>query len=164
LPSRSWKIAPLAAVLGAIACATQNVPARGVIDGKLAPCPSAPHCVTSQVESGVHSVAPIHYATSRAEARDRLVEIIRSMPGGEVVTVSSDYLLARFTAESSKSVDDLEVYLDDRQKLIHFRSASRSGFWDFGANRRRVEEIRERFSAQKTTEPVAERAAHDSTG
>ena len=36
MPSRSWKIAPLAAVLGAIACATQNVPARGVIDGKLA--------------------------------------------------------------------------------------------------------------------------------
>jgi uncharacterized protein (DUF1499 family) len=164
LPSRTSKIAPLAAVLGAIACATQNVPARGVIDGKLAPCPSAPHCVTSQVESGVHSVAPIHYSTSRVEARDRLVEIIRSMPGGEVVTIASDYLLARFTSDQRKYVDDLEVYLDDREKMIHFRSASRSGFWDFGANRRRVDEIRKQFSTERKAEPAEKRAPRDSTG
>jgi uncharacterized protein (DUF1499 family) len=150
LPSRTSKIAPLAAaVLGAVACSTQKVPARGVVDGKLAPCPSAPHCVTTQVESGVHAVAPIQYTTSREEARDRLVEVIRSMPGGEVVTTANDYLLARFTSQRLKYVDDLEVYLDDRQKLIHFRSASRSGFWDFGANRSRIEEIRKQFFAEK---------------
>jgi uncharacterized protein (DUF1499 family) len=163
LPSRTCILAPLAAVLGVVACSTQNVPARGVLDGKLAPCPSAPHCVTSQVESGVHAVEPIRYTMSREEARDRLVEIIRSMPGGEVVTVANDYVLARFTSQGSKLVDDLEAYLDDRQKVIHFRSASRSGFWDFGANRGYVEEIRKQFFAENKKEPAEKRAPSEIT-
>jgi hypothetical protein len=29
--------------------------------------------------------------------------------------------------------------------VIHVRSASRKGYWDFGVNRRRVEAIREAF-------------------
>jgi len=160
LPSRTSKIAPLAALLGALACAAKTRPALGVVDGKLAPCPSAPHCVTTQIESGIHAAAPIHYSMSRDEARQRLVSIIQSMPGAEVLTVSKDYLLARFTSQRFKFVDDLEVYLDDRDKLAHFRSASRSGYWDLGVNRRRVEEIRKQFFAEKK-EPAGQRAPRE---
>jgi uncharacterized protein (DUF1499 family) len=42
-------------------------------------------------------------------------------------------------------VDDVEFYLDDAAKQIHFRSSSRLGRSDLGVNRQRMEEIRRRF-------------------
>jgi uncharacterized protein (DUF1499 family) len=44
-------------------------------------------------------------------------------------------------------VDDLEFRLIPEEHIIDVRSASRVGYWDLGANRRRVERIRERFQA-----------------
>jgi hypothetical protein len=39
------------------------------------------------------------------------------------------------------------VGVDPQRRLIDVRSASRTGFSDFGVNRRRVEKIRERFAS-----------------
>jgi uncharacterized protein (DUF1499 family) len=50
-------------------------------------------------------------------------------------------LLARF-------VDDVEIVFDDATKSIHFRSAARTGYYDFGVNRRRMEEVRRRLDDQ----------------
>lgn len=44
--------------------------------------------------------------------------------------------------------DDLECYFDAEEKSIHLRSASRLGYYDFGVNRRRVDDIRKRFSSR----------------
>jgi uncharacterized protein (DUF1499 family) len=143
----------LAAVLPALllyACATAKPAALGVVDGRLAGCPSAPHCVSSQEKGSWHAVAPAPYTGGRDEARRRLVAIIRSMPRAEVVAESTDYVRAEFTSERLKYVDDVEIYLDDRGKLAHFRSSSRSGWYDFGANRSRIETIREKFLSAKS--------------
>ncbi|MDI9554865.1 MAG: DUF1499 domain-containing protein, partial [Pseudomonadota bacterium] len=43
-------------------------------------------------------------------------------------------------------VDDVEFLFDDAAKLIHVRSASRVGVYDFEVNRNRVEDIRRRFA------------------
>jgi len=153
----SRDISPLVcAALFAVACSAAKPATLGVVDGKLAPCPSAPHCVSSQ-KDGIHGVKPIHYAMSLAQARKRLVAIIRDMPGAEVMTESNDYVRAEFTSKRFKYVDDLEIYFDDRDKLAHFRSSSRTGYWDLGVNRRRVEEIRKQFFAEKK-EPADKRA------
>jgi uncharacterized protein (DUF1499 family) len=151
----TWCSGWLALVAGA--CAANKPATLGVVDGKLAPCPAAPHCVTSQQEGGIHSIAPIHYTMSRDDARRRLVSIIRAMPGADLITDSNDYVRAEFTTPRFKFVDDVEIYLDDRDKLAHFRSSSRTGFWDLGANRRRIEEIRRQFVAEKK-EPAGRRA------
>ncbi len=47
-----------------------------------------------------------------------------------------------FTSFLLRFVDDVEFLFDDETKTIHFRSASRTGYGDLGANRRRMEEIR----------------------
>jgi uncharacterized protein (DUF1499 family) len=39
----------------------------------------------------------------------------------------------------------VEFVFDDQRKIIHVRSASRTGYFDLGVNRNRVEEIRRRF-------------------
>ena len=45
-------------------------------------------------------------------------------------------------------VDDVEFFVDAQQKVIHFRSASRVGYSDLGANRKRMETIRRAFLAR----------------
>ena len=43
-------------------------------------------------------------------------------------------------------VDDLELQIEPSQAVIHVRSAQRTGRYDFGVNRRRVEVLREAFA------------------
>jgi uncharacterized protein (DUF1499 family) len=42
-------------------------------------------------------------------------------------------------------VDDVEFWIDAKNQVIHFRSASRVGHSDLGANRARMESIRKAF-------------------
>jgi uncharacterized protein (DUF1499 family) len=37
------------------------------------------------------------------------------------------------------------LVFDDDARLIHFRSASRTGYYDFGVNRNRMKEISQRY-------------------
>jgi len=139
--------ASLLVSLLAIGCASSQPATLGVVDRKLAPCPSAPHCASTQQLDGI---PPAPYVTSRDEARARLVAILRAMPGAKIVTESPDYIHAEFTSRHFHYVDDVEVYLDDRAKLAQFRSSSRSGYYDFGVNKRRLKDIREQFVAKQS--------------
>jgi len=91
-------------------------------------------------------MGPIRYHGSVEEARQRLLEIIRTFPRTTVVQSGGYYLNAEFRSTIFSFVDDVEFEFDDAAKLIHFRSASRTGYYDFGVNRRRMEEIIRKFS------------------
>ena len=67
------------------------------------------------------------------------------MKRAKIITDEGDYLYAEFTSLIFRFVDDVEFSFDDGNKLIHFRSASRLGYSDLGANRKRMEEIRKGF-------------------
>jgi uncharacterized protein (DUF1499 family) len=141
---RRRALAALPALL--VACATALPERLGVLDGKLAACASGPRCVSSQAEGG-RAVPPISYTGSRDAARERLVGVLRAMPRSTVVVESSDYVRAECRSRYWNAIDDVEAYVDDSRKEIQIRSSSRGGWWDFGANRSRVEEIREQFLA-----------------
>lgn len=117
----------------------------GVTNGMLAPCPSAPHCVSSQGENGSGRMDPIPYTISKTGAREKLLQILRSMKRTAILSVDDNYLYAECRSALFRYVDDVEFFFDDDQKLIHFRSSSRLGYYDMGVNRRRMEKIREQF-------------------
>jgi uncharacterized protein (DUF1499 family) len=128
-------------------CSSAGMPGLGVLDGKLKPCPATPNCVSSQSSGERHGMEAIPYATTLDEARGRLRKIIQGMERSTIVTEQEDYLHVEFRSAFFRFVDDVEFYLDDTRKLIHFRSASRIGNYDFGVNRRRMETIRKLFLA-----------------
>ena len=66
--------------------------------------------------------------------------------GGSVVTESDGYLHATFQTRFFRFVDDVELRLEESEKVIHIRSASRVGGSDFGANRKRVEKLRSLYT------------------
>ncbi len=133
-----------------VSCAGTRPSNLGVRDGRLAPCPKSPNCVsTDSSMDEKHRMEPILYTTSLAEARDRLAEILRGMPRTRVVTLEEDYLHAECRSRFFGFTDDVEFRFDDANKTIHFRSASRKGYSDLGVNRKRMEQIRERFNQGK---------------
>jgi uncharacterized protein (DUF1499 family) len=108
----------------------------------LGSCPSSPNCVSTQAQDEGHSIAPFRYRKSRAEAKEALKEVIRSMPRTKLVEEDEIYLHYEATSLLLRFVDDVEFLFNDETKTIHFRSASRTGYGDLGVNRKRMEEVR----------------------
>jgi uncharacterized protein (DUF1499 family) len=132
-------------VFGGSGCAGSGSPDVGVADGRLKPCPSSPNCVSSQDDREDKNLPPIRYSGSKDQARSKLLSILRSMKRCEVVEQTDDYIHAVCTSAVFKFADDVEFLFDDEKRVIHFRSAARTGYYDFGVNRKRIEGIRSEF-------------------
>jgi uncharacterized protein (DUF1499 family) len=113
---------------------------------RLAPCPSRPNCVSTEAEDDAKRMEPIPFSGSGEFAVKRLVEVIEGMAGAKVKKREALYVHAEFTSRVFRFVDDVDLVIDDEARLIRFRSASRQGRWDLGANRRRMNELRRRFA------------------
>jgi uncharacterized protein (DUF1499 family) len=121
----------------------------GVRDRQLAPCPNTPNCVSSQSPStdNEHSIEPLSYNSTPAEAMSQLKTTLQSMERVNIISETEDYLYTEFTTALMGFVDDVEFLIDDSAKVIHVRSASRLGKSDLGVNRQRVESIRAKFNS-----------------
>lgn len=119
--------------------------AIGLSGKALRPCPKSPNCVSSMAEDEKHHIAPLTYEGSAAEARARLIAILESAKRVEIISSTENYIHAEFTSLIFRFVDDVEFYFGDGQPIIHLRSASRVGYSDLGANRKRIEAIRGQF-------------------
>ena len=139
-------IAVLAGSALLAACHGARPASLGARQGRLAPCPSSPNCVSSQAGDEVHRVAPIPFTGTAGAAIGRLTQIVRSLPRSSVITSTEDYLRAEFRSAVFRFVDDVEFLVDEPSGVIHVRSASRVGSSDLGVNRRRVEAIRARWN------------------
>jgi uncharacterized protein (DUF1499 family) len=135
---------PLMLCLMVCAGCSGHSPKLGVTDGRLKPCPASPNCVNSQLQENGHAIAPIAYEGSLADARERLLLILRQTKRAKVVVSETDYIRAEFRSAIFRFVDDVEFYFPEAP-VIHVRSASRVGYSDLGVNRKRVEKIREQF-------------------
>jgi uncharacterized protein (DUF1499 family) len=132
-----------------LSCCSGARPAHlGVKDGRLAPCPPTPNCVSSQSSDKDHAIAPLSYSSSMPQAMADLKKIIRQMKRTKSVTETNNYLYVEFTSALWRFVDDGEFFFDDTSKTIQVRSASRLGTFDFGVNRKRIETIRAAWNAR----------------
>ena len=112
----------------------------------LAPCPQSPNCVSSLADDKKHYIEPFQYQGQRSEVRSEILNIIESMRGARVTKTDDRYIQAEFVSSVFKFIDDVEFYFDHANKLVHVRSASRTGHYDWGVNRRRIEMIRTKLS------------------
>lgn len=119
----------------------------GLKDGRFAPCPDKPNCVSTFASDEEHKIEPISFTGSAAEAKARLKAVLAKMSRAHIVSEKENYLHVEFTSLIWRFVDDVQFYIDDNAKLIHFKSASRIGHSDLGANRNRMEKIRKLFVA-----------------
>jgi uncharacterized protein (DUF1499 family) len=115
----------------------------------LPPCPSSPNCVSTQATDSVHGIAPIPYTATAPEAMQQLAAIIEAMPRTTITMRDDTSIRAQFRTRFFRFVDDVIFVIDDEAKQIHFHSASRLGYRDFGVNRNRMESIRQKFGESR---------------
>ena len=119
----------------------------GVRDGRLAHCPPTPNCVCTHEAGPRQRIDPLTFTGSTVEAVARLKLVLALIPRVRIISEADGYLHAEFRSLLFRFVDDVEFLIDDTEKVIHFRSASRAGRSDFGVNRRRMEAIRRAFKS-----------------
>jgi uncharacterized protein (DUF1499 family) len=115
---------------------------RFYADGRLAPCPQKPNCVSTQGEDREHSIVPFTYSKPIDEAKLALRELLEKQEGASVIKEDGLYLHVEFRSRVLKFVDDVEFLFDEPSKTLQFRSGSRFGYSDWSVNRKRMENIR----------------------
>ena len=114
---------------------------------RLEPCPSSPNCVSSQAKDH-HYIAPLAITGDPEAAFGKLREILERRPDTTIIEADAKIVRVEFRTTLG-FVDDGIFALDAENRVINIRSASRTGYWDFGKNRRRMEEVRKEFHARQ---------------
>lgn len=109
----------------------------GVVNNELVNCPDRPNCIVSFSKDKRHLMKPIFIKTNPIK---NLEQIIKEQ-GMKIVEVNDNYLRALYKSTIFGFVDDVEFLYLEKVKLLHFRSASRVGHSDLGANRKRIEKV-----------------------
>jgi uncharacterized protein (DUF1499 family) len=110
--------------------------------GKLAPVPDSPNCVSSMTDKESFRVDPIDVNGVDKPLEKLKAAIESAIPRSTLVTEDGNYLHYEFTSLLFRFVDDGEFLLNEQGTKIDFRSSSRVGHSDMGANRKRIEKIR----------------------
>ncbi|NOQ36752.1 MAG: DUF1499 domain-containing protein [Methylococcaceae bacterium] len=126
-----------------IMTALSNTAASAALN-KLPLCPNSPNCVSSQAQTNdkEHYIEPFKIISTSEDVWSALKETLKSEARTIINKEADDTLQAEVTSLIFRFVDDLHIILDKDAKLIHIRSASRTGYSDLGVNRKRVETLR----------------------
>jgi uncharacterized protein (DUF1499 family) len=92
-----------------------------------------------------HYIKPIKFMGDLEQSKKRILWALKKVPGVKVIKDEQNYVYAEVTSAVFKFVDDIEFVLNPEDKVIHVKSASRTGRSDWGVNRKRVEQVRFEF-------------------
>ena len=117
-------------------------PAPDVAEGTFAPCPDSPNCVSSDSKDTHHAIAPFLLNPQGKDSWPEIQAAVLSLPRTKVVSERTNYVRVECRSAVLRFVDDLELQLRPEEGIVAVRSASRTGYYDFGVNRRRIEKLR----------------------
>jgi len=121
-------------------------PEAGLVHGRLRPPSGKRNCVCSEIGTPANAaIAPLMVRGEPIAAWVRMRTAVVEA-GGRIEQETDGYLWATFRSRVLHFVDDVELRLDRPAGVIHIRSASRVGSYDWGVNRRRVEALRARLA------------------
>ena len=111
----------------------------GIVDGYLLICPDKPNCINTEYPGQTNHYFPaLDFPDNKNTQIMMLSKTALLEMGAEIIKENNNYLAATFTSSLFKFVDDFELRLDKANHVLHIRSASRTGYSDFGVNKRRV--------------------------
>lgn len=113
----------------------------GVTNGQLKAMPKSPNAVSTEATEEDKKVEPLKFKGDINKTRLTILNLLKNYEGAKVITSEKNYIYVVFSTKTMKYKDDVEFYLNDKTKLVQFRSASRVGYSDMGMNRKRYENI-----------------------
>lgn len=107
-----------------------------------------PNGVSTQAESLSQKVMPLSYKDDAAHSKEVLIEAFDTYGKYEILVNEVLYMHVVFSTQGMGFKDDVEIFFDDKQRQIHYKSQSRVGYSDMGVNRARYEAIRKYYQDQ----------------
>lgn len=147
----------LAGIIAFLTGCVNESPRLGIENNRLTPCPETPNCVASHPDTpDKQRVPPLLYTADQALAYEQMESLLSERQDAIVITREhAHYLRADFRTPLLGFIDDVEFYFQT-PGVIMVRSASRIGYSDLGANRRRIEALRKEFS-ERMAAPVLDK-------
>lgn len=109
---------------------------------RFAPVPPHPNCVSSETRpNDSHYISPLKTTRPPEEVRAAIRHELAKL--AQLVTAEGDYFHFEFKSKLLRFVDDVELLVDPKGRVVRVRSASRVGRYDFNVNRKRVESLRQ---------------------
>lgn len=118
----------------------------GLENGQLKEIPLNPNCVSTQTSQEEKLIEPLQLKDSLEKSKTAMKMALESYGGIEIVEEKDNYIYAVATTGGMKFHDDIEIYFDQVNGVIQYRSASRAGKSDMGLNRERYEDIVEVYN------------------
>jgi uncharacterized protein (DUF1499 family) len=114
-------------------------PQLGVKEGRLLPCGVKPNCkVSFYPEREDHFISPLESNLDLLSINEK---INKAQINFKLIKKDENYLYYQFESSLLGFVDDIEILVMEGK--IHFRSASRVGYSDLGANEQRINMLKE---------------------
>ncbi|KAL3348897.1 hypothetical protein AABB24_022186 [Solanum stoloniferum] len=122
----------------------------------LALCPATNNCVSTSenISDATHYAPPWNYnpegkrgIVSREKAMEELLQVLQSTKPDKssprIMEKKDDYVRVEYGSPILRLVDDVEFWFPPGNKsIVQYRAASRTGNYDFDANRKRIKALR----------------------
>ncbi len=112
---------------------------------QLGDCSKKPNCQGSQSSRINQKVDALPIALGTSDAMSTLASAITEL-GGKIEQQQGNYLHATFKTTLMGYTDDVELLVDVAASEVQIRSASRLGHSDLGANKKRIDTIRQHLT------------------
>lgn len=122
----------------------------GLKDGRLSACGDKPNCVSSTATDEQFVVRGFSISQDPQKSFSDLVEKLAETEEVQIEVQTDVYAHLSFRSRIFGFTDDLELHLHPELGKLDVRSSSRVGYSDLGANRKRVEMIREQYFKANT--------------
>ncbi|MYL72106.1 DUF1499 domain-containing protein [Halobacillus litoralis] len=124
-------------------------PYIGVKNGRLSECPTSPNCVSTQTDQEEKRMDALVFTKDLETTKSLIEEILSERQRTTIETENENYIHAVVESKWIKFKDDVEFYFDQKDEVVHFRSASRVGYSDFGVNKKRMEAISQHYDSMR---------------
>lgn len=131
----------------------RSIKAAGMEPSGLKDCPGSPNCVSSEAADPEHRVDSFRLKGDSEKIWPAVLRVVAAIPRTVIISVTDHYIQAECKSRLFRFVDDLELVLKPETGTVSVRSASKSGYYDFGVNRKRVEYLRQALLAADYIEP-----------
>ncbi|MGF1900086.1 DUF1499 domain-containing protein [Aliivibrio sifiae] len=102
-------------------------------------CADKPNCISTLETRADFSAAPFTLNNPDTEI-ESIVQIAEQLKGAKIAVIKENYARIESTSTIFRFVDDLELRIEGNNLIV--RSESRTGYSDFGVNKKRVEQLR----------------------
>jgi len=133
-------ILSILAILLLILFTSLNIHAQ-TAENPLPDCPKSPNCFASKTTAKKWHKKPLPFIGGAEKSIEKLLELLDKIPGAKHKSSDSEEIHYTFETKIGKFIDDVYFSVDSQNQCFHFKSASRKGYSDMGANKRRMKKI-----------------------